>query len=222
MTSRSTYGGRRKLDSAILDDDAPIDAGVAALLANNVIHAADESARVWVNWCAPTAAYKTGSIDEFIEPLSGDVVTGGWFQVRKVGPIPLSVFRDGTPYLLRVRIAGAVSAVAGDVTFAVGTGPPGGVLDEVLAATERNYVRYDDISSTTPADLTPVEPASGILSIDQARVEASIVARPTLVDTGGESGEVEAAEFYVFVWAKTTNVTSVPQLWKLHVAEYVG
>lgn len=221
MTASSPRGGRVRFPATQLDADAPFDAVfLRDVIAGNVLHGADCAARYFVNWMAPASGvWGGGAVAPYLQPAS---MASGWNLVAMAGPFPLTIREDGTPYVVRVRMRGARSGGAGSVTFAVGVGGPS-VLDDIVLATEDNAIVFDPFTSTTPAWGTPDVPATNIIRLTRTQVDGAIRARPTLEDTGGTDSQVEAAEAFVFVWAKTTDTTnSLARLHALEVAEYVG
>jgi hypothetical protein len=209
--------------STLLDADAPLDAVfVRDVIAGNVLHGADCAARYFVNWMAPASGvWGGGAVQRYIQPISM-TSDPSWNQILRAGPFPLTVREDGTSYPIRVKVRGARSGGAGDVTFAVGVGDES-VIDHVFEEAGDNAIIFEPFTSTTPAWGVPEIPASNLIQLTRAQVDAAMRRRPTIEDTGGTATEVELAEVYVFVWAKTTDTTnSLARLHGLEVAEYVG
>lgn len=222
MTARSPRGLRRPFPATQLDADEPVDAYFARdVIFNNAIHAADCAARQFVNWVAPASGvWGGGAVARYIQPAT---MVSGFNLIHQAGPFPLTLFEDGTPYKIRVKLLGARSGGAGAVTFAVGVGV-GSMLSDVLLASPAQSVIFNTVSSTTPAWATPSTPSNGVIAIDRSAIDAMQVAHATPLDnTSAERTAVITNEVTVQVWASTTDPTlSLAQLYGLHVGEYVG
>lgn len=213
--STSPRAGRVRFPATLLDSLEPVSAHRARnLVANNALHYADAKCSHLVNWVAPTSAGSGKDLTRRPDPISTDYTRlGAW------GPVRITRKDDGTPYTVRLRLHAAVAGAAGVAcTFAVILVPdlPSslGLVGTVTSGLGATF----STTSLTPAWLSVVDGADVFVPSRFA-----LRARRTLVDTGGAETEVELAETYVAVFAKSANpATTAPVLYGVHVSEYVG
>lgn len=217
--STSPLGGRVRFELARAGDVGPLSTTlVRDRILNNALHYADENARVLVNWMAPDAARTGGNGAR--TPVS---VSTSHRLIESRGPFALTAHADGRAYRIRAEVFGASSG-GHDVTFALVLSPapltaPGEAVD--VARMLDRAVEYSPTSSSTPSWLTA---ALGSTLLDTGRylVDLGVMRFPTLVDTASDPTVVDVPSVYVSVFAKTANVASTPQLYGVHVSEYVG
>lgn len=196
----------------VFDGREPVTAHRARnLVANNALHYADAKCSHLVNWMAATGSGKT--LSRSPDPVSSDYTRlGAW------GPVRLTRKADGTPYTVRMRLNAGMFGGGALCTFALVLVPdlPSslGLVGTVVTGLGATYTT----TSLTPAWLSVVDGADVFVPSRHA-----LRRRRMLVDTGGADTEVEVAETYVAVFAKSANpATTTPVLYGVHVSEYVG
>lgn len=199
-------------------------------VANGLLHAADSYAQVRVNHLPVAAAVANGqatfgTIVATPEPGQWYVVSGSPF-----GPWPLTLHSDGRPYLLRIRLAvGASSTDLGIThTYRVVLAPD----DYNTAVAERdtfeNHVWEAEVSASSTVSWVTGSTQGGPPSSTVLTLEASTAARWTRsVSTydavsAGTPVAVEQCLVSLWIFAATTSAQSLPRVYGMHAAEYVG
>jgi hypothetical protein len=224
MSSSSPHGGTRTLADSLAATDETVDPAVVRhFVANNLLHAADQTAaRVLVNYATVNSALIIGNADQFTPGVADD---GRWYPIAAFGPFAMSVeTRSGgrRPYRVRVALAGA-SSDGGEVFFAVVAGQP---ENTYYIPTTELTPPYDCVTfsttSTTPVWLAP---SDSLLEIAPGTVDACTRALPTVTFTGGDPTTVAISGVGFRVMAYSTVIDGVgatPQLYGVHIAEYYG
>lgn len=218
MTASSPRGGRRRYSIAGFDGLSTIPAMLYRdTVANNILHAADEaSAKVLVNWNAPDTSLITGTPQVY---MAGDLETASrWYRMAAYGPFGLSVRTGSRPYTLVVEVE-AKASIAAATQIAIEIGPLMDQPGNIIAGTGRNSQQWNT-SSTSRAWLTSVS-ASNLIVVDSTTLE-TITSRPTVDAVTGLDLEVLSCEVYVNVFGWSTAGTAEPQIYGVHVREYVG
>lgn len=187
---------------------------------NNVLHAADEHAQVRVNWMSKAVGGGQGYIDTRAAPTASV-----WYKLASFGPFPLAVREVGRSYYLRVRVACASSSIH-QVNLRVVISPI--TLSRGLASTATSpgdYV-YEVSTSTTVAWVAGTSLGSEALStmtvVDAAHASEWTQTVSTLTDVSGAGTGVEQCLVYANVVGSTANTASIPRLYGLYIAEYIG
>lgn len=196
-------------------------------VAHGLLHAADSMAQVRVNY-HPIAAGVAVDSDSFetIE-TSPAPTTGQWYRVggAPFGPWPLTLRADGSGYKLRIRIGGALSSGTDTATFRVVIAPPRRLLTAEIEESE-DHIFEATTASTTIAWLSGT--AQGSSSPTVLTITAARAARLTRVRevydavSSATPHTVRQSLVAAHVFAKTSNVNSIPRLHALHLSEYVG
>ena len=231
--STSIHNGLVSFASSLYGSAAtPVDTTISRDgVANGLLHAADSYAQVRVNFVHPdystfggTAAY------EYNQPVDSTPTASTWYRVEgsPFGEWPLTIHEDATPYVLRVRIAGASSGGAGTgtITWRIVIAPAARGLGE-LELPEDHIYETTGSTSTTVAWRAGASRGSGAYT---TRVELSAAKaaawtrRVSVYDAVSSATPRDVQQWLVaaHVFAKTTTALDVPRLYGLSVAEYVG
>ena len=223
MTATSPKGGRILYPSSYQQADDPLDAATLRnAIVNNALHAADQQARVLVNWMAPSSSLVSGNPPLHREP---DTLAAAdtWYLVDAYGPWPLSVWATGGAYRLRVALFG--QAGSGTATFGVCVGPRGSaraILDGGTGVAGEDAIVYSGTTSATPVELTP-SGGSDIITVSDATLVSGRRARSTTDEPGSARlVDVVLHEIEVTVWVKQSSIGTPARLYGAHVAEFVG
>jgi len=217
VTASAPYAGGIEYNVSELVEEDAVDTSLAVTLLNNLIHTADQRAQVRVAFTGLSGSFLTcdtigaGNTDTFL-------------PIASFGPFDATLKTDGTPYLMRIRIAGRASA-ANSVTFRVAICPGRGAL----TARGLDYVRNrianngaDVLEATTSATAVAwLAPAN--TSADPAIIVADAVGQELTQDvTGGTAASVavDTAQMMAHVWASSTTSGTQPRLDGLYVAEF--
>lgn len=200
----------------------PIDATQMRQIAlNNALHAADEHAQVRVNWMSKAVGGGQGYIDTRAAPTANT-----WYKLASFGPFPLALREVGRSYYLRVRVAAASSSIH-QISVRVVISPLS--LARGLAATATSpgdYVYQVVTSSSTAAWLTGASLGSEALDtmvvVGAANASAWTETTSTLTDVSGAGTGVDQCLVYANVVGLTANAASIPRLYGLYIAEYIG
>lgn len=220
MSLSSPHGGTRPISSTLAATDETVDPAVVRhFIANNILHAADQTAaRVLVNYVVADNSLIVGNAVQY---TPGVPLGGRWYPIAAFGPFALSVeTRAGArrPYRIRVALAGA-SNDGGECFFAVVANHPG--VTYYVPTTELTPP-YDCVTfsttSTTPAWLTP---SDSLLEIAPGTADYCAHALPTVTHPGGDPTMVQITRLGFRVLAYS-DVESTPLLYGVHIAEYYG
>ena len=196
--------------STAFDANEAIDAGLYHDLLDSLAHLTDQMGQVRVNF-----PLSSGNFLATQTPTSNST----WYPIAVLAIFPITCKPDLTPFVLRARMTGYVSANK-SVTFRMVLAPAGQSSDYASRATAPANVMEASTSSLTPADLSP---ASNLLTL--ASNEVITARRPIAVYDAVSSASpvtVDVAMVEVSVWAKTSDITATPQLAAAYAAEYVG
>ena len=192
---------------------------VRNLVANNALHFADQKCNTLVNWVAPRVA-ATGNK----RVRSPNPISTSWARAAIFGPHRLTLRADGAPYTLRIALAGATATGGTSVEFGLVLVPDpalGAELLEDAASRISGFgATFAATTSTTPNWLAVAQGASSFVPSNTLARGRSV--RSTLVDTGGAPALVELVEAWTVVWAKSASAVVAPEVWGVHVSEYVG
>lgn len=229
----SEQGGAIAFDPADLGADRFADATLVRWLISSAKHKADEAGQVVLNWSAPVAALWQVDSDPHIE-IYGPGVGGAlhvatdeqngerWFYFGLRGLYSPHVRAAGDAYRLRVRLAGCSSAGDRvDFGFVVAPATLGSLLAHYGSVGGWPSKLYSEITSTTPAVLTP-DDGSSIITIPRDVVDRSLVTRTSVIDLGGAPVDVVFPLLQVIPVGQTFHADSVPQLHQAYAAEFVG
>lgn len=223
MTATSPKGGRILHPSTYQQADDPLDAALLRnAIVNNALHAADQQARVLVNWMAPNSSLVTGNPPLYRTPDTL-AATDTWYLVDAYGPWPISVWSTGGAY--RLRVALFAQAGSGTATFGICVGPRGSaraILDGGTGVTGEDAIVYSGTTSATPVELTP-SGGSDIITVSDATLVSGRRVRST-TDEPGSARLVDVAthEVEVTVWVQQTAIGTPARLYGVHVAEFIG
>lgn len=198
-----------------------LDARTARIVISNLNHLSDEFGQVCVNMSGTTAALsgKAG----YLTPGTPAFVTTFYFVTSF--KFPIKVRAGGQSYKFRIRIGGASGNTAA-TSFLAGLGPGIIRLSGASGGTTDNFFRTADTTTTTAAWLTGASlgPNAYTRMIEMApdQVSRCVVDRETLVALGGAPASVEVALVTLNIWATTANVTHVPRLYSVYLAEVIG
>lgn len=210
----SLYGAANDpMDTAIMRD------GVA----NGLLHAADSMGQVRVNYFPIDSGF-ANNVDDF--ETTDTLVVGQWSRIggSPFATWPITLRSDGTPYVLRVRIFGAVSATVATATFAVVVAP---LTDSALELErDRDNVFTATATATTPAWLSGTSGTNSYTT----RMEFTAEDSETWTREQGTFDAVSGASpvgiqqclVSCVVFAKSTVAARLPRLYGLHVQEYYG
>lgn len=225
MTATSPRGGRTRFPPSYQQADDPLDAVLMRdVVLNNALHAADQSARVLVNWVVPKGSLIAGNQDPVLAPDSlGAAAT--WYPIATFGPWPVSCYEGLQPYPLRVQLAGASTGGA-TAEFALSFGRPVGAPATYFLDTGDDNVHrllFVGTTSSTPAWLAPTS-GLDLVTVSPEIVASGLTRRSTLDDAGGLAIEVIVPELEISLWARSsgTGSGSLPKVYGLHIAEFVG
>ena len=147
MTATSELGYYHRFPRKRFGGDDPLSVAAARnAVGNNLTHLADEALQHRVGFNAITTALRAT-----VSPSTGSTYT----HIRSFGPFPVTVGAGGLPVPLSVRVAGSISANAGDFRVIVAS------EKEHLVSTDRYpWPVFDfSVSSTTDKWLTGVSQA---------------------------------------------------------------
>lgn len=210
-------------------DDDPMD---TVIMRDGVYHgahhAADSMGQVRVNFMGldddvVEGQDQSGTVDTPPSVLDWMLVGGSPF-----GEWPLTIRATGAGYKLRIRIAGSVSATVATATFRVIIGPPsvtelGGITDPVDSTFEATFTTTAATWETSGASQGSVASATLLtISADQVRQWIRDVGIWDKVSSPADGHTVEQCLVSAHVYAKTSDVTKLPQLNTLHIQEFLG
>lgn len=200
-------------------------------VANGLLHCADSYAQVRVNVMHPDySTFNAPAAYEYNETAANPPTANTWYRIEGTpfGEWPLTFHSDGTPYLLRVRIAGRSSGGAGSgtVTFRVVIAPANAGLGELESPSDHIF-ETDGTTSTSVAWLTGATRGSEAYEtrMELAAARADAWTRAVNVYdavSGANSAQIRQCLVSAHVFAKTTNALDVPRLHALHIAEFSG
>ena len=208
----SDFQGFIRHDQAIIADGYPVNAALYRDVLDSQLHLFDEYAQVRVAFPersgslymttatpANTSTYYPVGPAFGPFPLTINAATGASFAVRILATVAMSGAKTGTFHIV-------VSAPSRAAAYAAGT--PG---SNVLVATT---------ASTGVVDLAP---SSNIVTLDTTMVNEALIDRAAYdAVSSGTPVSVPVCWVTCSVWAKTADVTALPRLFGLYVAEYVG
>jgi len=230
----SPHSGVILYDTTLFDDEDPMS---TALLRDAVfgsaLHKADEMAQVRACWVGTDDSLS--SVDQtWLEPRDGismEVATGAsngarWYEYTLRAVLIPKIKADGTPYPIRVELAGASSG-GHQVDFGIVAVPrlatvgryAWGDVDPIYP-----FKTYTNITSGTPAWLTP-DGGSYVLDLPRTLIDEALALESafwTKTDIGGENVTIQAPMIEIYPLAQTFNAGSTPELWGFSVAEYIG
>jgi hypothetical protein len=228
-TSILTGGGIVEFPATLYGtDDDPVDTVVMRDgVMHGLLHAADSMGQVRVNYMGIGNAVSEGQ-DEF-ETIETPANTSDYYLMggTPFGPWPLTMRANGEPYKLRVRVGGSVSATPATATFRIVIAPLTIVTAaDVLAALDSTL--QVTATSTTLAWLTGQSQgtlgSTTLITVtaDQAAAWTRDVDIYNAVSSPAGGQTVEQIRVMAYVFAKTSDVTKLPQLSALHIQEYIG
>lgn len=226
MTASSPKAGRVLYPASYQQSDDPLDSVLYRnVVANNALHAADQTSRVFVNWRAVKSSLVTGNPKTHLEPDQLGAANT-WYPIGIFGPWPMSLWDDLVPYKVRVELVGASTGGA-TATFGMAIAPVEGPFNptRMLDSGTDNVDRliFATTTSATPAILA-ASTGSDLITPSPLAIRTSEMPRQTLDDTGGALIEVITHDIAFHVYAKSsgTGAGSLPKLYGLHIAEFVG
>ena len=196
------------------------------VVANNLHHAADSMGQVRVNYW-PAKPFG-GNLAGFAE-TDGIDEAGRWYLMGgcPMGPWPLTLRADGTPYRLVIRMAAAVSSGAGTADLRVIIAPSySSALEGLTEDSDRVYLAAN-VSATSSTLVTGVSQgdasSSTFLDVPRDLAVSWIQEWPTFDDVSGASPvSIQACMVSAWVFAKSTSTSAEPRLYGLHLHEYIA
>ncbi len=186
---------------------------------NGLLHGADSYSQVRVNWMARSS-------DGITIDTGNDIDAGDQYRIGgPFGEWPLTIRDDGRPYILRVRIAGALDGTPATGSFRVVIAPD----SEAWVERDADDDTSGDASttSTTVSWLTfqsnGTNGAATYLEISAEKAR-SWLRRVSCFNAaaGGSPREIEQVLVSAHVFGSTTDITNLPVLYGLHIAEHYG
>ena len=217
LTDEGLYGDAGEYMDSVL---------MRRVVANNLHHAADSMGQVRVNYW-PVKAFG-GNHATYLE-TDGVDETGRWylFGGMPMGPWPLTLRADGTPYRLVIRMAAAVTSDLGRSNFRVIIAPSyASALEGLYEFSDRVY-QVSNVFNTTAMKVTGTSQGSAgsstYLDVPRSLATSWITDVPTFdAVSGGTPVTVQACMVSAWVFAKSTHVSSDPYLYGLHLHEYIA
>jgi hypothetical protein len=216
----SPYGYRVRIGSQFgTAGTSPISAVYARrVLLNNLCHYADVFGQVRAAWNASPRVGK-GYLDS-ITPAAVDTPYYIWATT-----FPIYLRADGSPYRLRIRIAGASSDNTNAVRFrAVLAYAP--VLGRRAVDAADHVFLTATTTSSTAAWLTGATQGSAadttIITLAGTAAAEAITITSTPADIGGAGRAVSQCIVTLAVYGQTANVAATPRLHGVYAAEWVG
>lgn len=208
-------------------DDDPVDSVLMRRgVANNLMHMCDSMGQVRVNFWPVLSSY-ANSLDSYLA-IEGPDNTTGWylFGGMPMGPWPLTLRADGTPYRLIVHMAGFMSSGLGTGTFRLVFAPDFATArEELFEDTDRAW--EGSTTATSTSTITGASQGSGAyadyVDIDRDRA-AAWIRDVTVYDavSGAEPKSAQQCLTSAWVFARTTHTGAAPRLSGLRVAEYIA
>lgn len=191
--------------------------------ANGLLHAADSIGQVRVNYMPVAAGVADGQ--ETFATIDTGPEADVYYHVGVFGRWPLTIRADGTPYRLRIRVAGASSSTNDAPTFRVVIAPN---FPEALAgktSDEDSVFEASGTATTTIAWLSGTSQGSAAaatyvqVSAEQAR---DWTAEQVVFDAvnAGTPRSIQQCLVSAWVWAKQGGVDDLPRLYGLHIQEF--
>jgi len=215
VTAHSEYGYYTRFNAAdYVAQEEPFDTGLARDMVNDVRHLFDVHGQVCVEWVTRTSS-------QYLEPATAS--TSAFQYIASFGPFPLRLREDGTPYALRVRLAGK-SSQGNSVTFRAVVGAAEVLAGDVAASSSGLEGSTTSMASTWITTTNVVGGASStLIALSVSSVPEMVRGESVAADTASsEFHEIRWALAHLQVWGKTSNVLSMPRLTGVYVAEYGG
>lgn len=230
--STSIHNGRVEFAASIYGAAAdPLDTTIMRDgVANGLLHAADSMAQVRVNVMYADSSTFGGSGSEGSAVGIDPIVVNTWYRIgRPFGEWPLTLHANGTPYLLRLRFAGATDGggAGGTATFRIVIAPNNATAIADVEAVADHVFETAGTVATTPTWLTGATRGSGAYTT-YLKVSAEKAAQWTrsvsVYDavSGASPRAIDQCLVSAHVFAKTTDALDVPTMFALHITEYVG
>lgn len=213
----SALAGRVLFAAALANGDDPLDTVLwRDCVLNNALHWADSAGQTLINWSATDPAYSGATSPwRIAEPLNADE----WAPITPLGPLSLRVRRGVRPYRWRFRLAGA-STMGDAIDLALVWGRTRAELLSKAEAGSGDQVRWTGVTGTSPAWLTP--DGSGVPYVDVDPTAVLLALESTVLDLSDDATRVGVWELAIGLYGRTTDKVSDPEVWALHVSEYVG
>lgn len=220
-------------DSYYGTDDDPVDTVLMRDgVANGLLHAADSMGQMRVNVMCVDSGVSNGQ-SEYFAIDTPDPTIGQWYHMggSPFGEWPLTIRQTGTPYRLRIRMAGYVDGGGGaaTATYQVVIAP---TYEEAVSAIDRSvdYVWQATTTSTTNGWLTGATlDSSNATYLD---VPASVAGRapwlatPSIWDavSDGEPTTPINGQVLVSAWvfAKSSTAQDAPRMTALQLQEFIA
>ncbi len=185
---------------------------------NGLLHLADEYAQIRCNWCAVSSPPNQG-----YRGITSGFTADRWYRLGEFGKWPIQLRADGTPYKIRVRLAGMTNGT-GTAKFGCAISPPG--WDSFWAGSFDSIFHTATTSSGTAGWLTGSSQgsaASGTLVTLPIATDARW-SRPvaTLDDLAGDPVSVTQAIATLTVFGQNNNASGDARIVAVHASEYVG
>lgn len=192
-------------------DGDPCDAALARdVLVNNAMHIADENAQVRVAW-------KAGTQTSYLE-VGTPPTTSAWSKVTGWGPFPISVTAAGSSYQMRVRMRGYISKASTTIDFRLVLSSPEFSRRDL----ELNGGNVANFQSTSTTDAAMAASGDNIISMSVAQVTEAMESFATVLAVGGAPTSIDWCWATLDLYARTSDVTSLPRVTGVYAAEYVG
>lgn len=197
----------------LIKDKKPIDVGMMRTLTNNAIHYHDMSGQTRVNFVLSSEfVLSNGNPDNGLRPQS-DVFEADQFFPITVGMFPLKLRYDGRPYKLRVRLGGRSPNNSTKTTLSVSFG-------ESLISALNNVDENFSIQAVTSSD--SVKWLKGDLVSLPNNLINNAITNIFTKDLQENVTTISQVWIYYVVFGKSDNENARPELWGLHISEYIG
>lgn len=196
-------------------------------VANGLLHIADSYAQVRVNYCPIATGFATNDLDAF-ETIDADPIADRWYQVgAPFGEWPITCSADGTPYTMRVRLGVSGSTTDAGITheYRVVLAPLGRGREEMLRL-EDHVFEVSAAASATPSWASGATLRTSLTTtmLVTRALAAEWTQRVSAWDAVSSASPVGIDQVLLaaYVFARTDDVASLPQVNRLYLAEYVG
>jgi hypothetical protein len=220
--STSEYERRILTDSNdVMGQPKALDALSARIVMSNLNHLADEFAQVRAALSGTTASL-SGKAGYLTSGTPAAIDTP--YQVCTTS-FPICVRAAGQSYKFRVRIGGASANGASSATFYATLSAGGEAPALTTDATDATFVTTPT-TSTSAAWLTGASQGAAayttMMEMSPAQVATCMSSFATRMAIGGDAASVTVPWVTLTVFASTTNVSHVPRLYGVSLAEVIG
>lgn len=206
--STSELGYFSRIPSTIADADKPISTGQFRFLLNNIMHTADESWNVLINW----SMRATNGLEV------SSTGTDRWRRIISF-PVTLSMKQDGTHYPLVIQLGGSADAKASaEVKFRASLSRP----EQVSSANSVDYDGHAVDTNTVTVTKALLTTSPKHLTMETTNVGLCVRQESTLDEIGGVEHGAKSCQAMLTIWGSTTNAGSDIRLYAVYAREFVG